>query len=305
MYSIKYLDRISKKVEIESVYGAQALQFLYGESLCSKVLGKPLLLALARNPAFSMLYGLWQKLPWTKHRIAPFIETFGIDKTEFLDSVDSFSSFNDFFTRKLKAEARPIAKGDDVAIIPADGRYLFFQKIDEAEGFLVKGKKFSLSTLLDDAELAKKYEQGSMVIARLCPTDYHRFHFPMDCTPEKTRLINGWFYSVNPIALKKNIEIFTQNKRIVTPLTHTQFGKVLYIEVGATNVGSIIQTYKPGNRYCKGDEKGYFSFGASSLILLFEKDQIQFDEDLLSATQQNIEIKCLLGQPLGKKIKKT
>ncbi|MBA3237342.1 MAG: phosphatidylserine decarboxylase [Parachlamydiaceae bacterium] len=299
MHSIKYIDRTSKKIETETVYGAQALQFLYGDSLISKTIGKPLLTLLASNRCFSLLYGLWQKLPWTTHRIAPFIENFGIDSTEFLNPVDSYTSFNDFFTRKLKAKVRPIAKGHDVAIIPADGRYLFFQKIDEAEGFIVKGKKFSLTTLLDNGDLAKRYEEGSMVIARLCPTDYHRFHFPMDCTPEKTHLINGWLYSVNPIALKKNIEIFVQNKRTITPLTTAEFGKVLFIEIGATNVGSIIQTYPPDKLCKKGDEKGYFSFGASSLILLFEKGQIQFDEDLLSATSQNMEVKCLFGQPLG------
>lgn len=299
MHSIKYIDRISKKLETETVYGAQALQFLYGNGFLSKTIGTPLLALLASNRWFSFLYGLWQKLPCTKHRITPFIEKFNIDTSEFLRPVDSFTSFNDFFIRKLKTEVRPIAKGDEIAIIPADGRYLFYQKIDEAEGYIIKGKKFSLATLLEDAELAKKYEQGSMVIARLCPTDYHRFHFPMDCTPGKTRLINGWYYSVNPIALKKNIEIFVQNKRTVTHLKTEQFGTVLFLEIGATNVGSIIPTFQPEISYNKGDEKGYFSFGASSLILLFEKEKIQFAEDLLAASHKNIEIKCLFGQPLG------
>jgi phosphatidylserine decarboxylase len=299
MDSIVYIDRITKRKETEVVFGAQALQFLYGNSLLSKTIGRSLLKLLSRNPAFSRLYGWWQNQSWTKHRIAPFIKKFGIDTSEFLLPTDSYTSFNDFFIRRLKAEARPISVEKNVAIIPADGRYLFYQQIDKADGFIVKGKKFQLSSLLNDPGLAAQYEQGSMLIARLCPTDYHRFHFPVDCTPGSTQLINGWLYSVNPIALKKNIEIFSQNKRTLTKLESKEFGEVLFVEIGATNVGSMIETYEP-NTFCpKGSEKGYFSFGASSLIVLFPPKSIQFDCDLLAATKENFEMKCLLGQSLG------
>lgn len=299
MDPITYIDRTTKQKEIEAVFGAQALQLLYGNSFLSKTIGKPLLRLFSRNPGFSKLYGWWQSKPWTKHRIVPFIKKFGMDATEFASSPETFTSFNDFFIRHLKKEARPIAPGNTIAIIPADARYLFYQQIDVSDGFIVKGKKFQLATLLDDPVLAKNYEQGSMLIARLCPTDYHRFHFPVDCIPSAPQLINGWLYSVNPIALKKNIEIFSQNKRAITRLETSEFGTVLFIEIGATNVGSIIQTYQPNRFYSKGDEKGYFSFGASSLIVLFPPKTIQFDDDLIAATQQNLEIKCLLGQSMG------
>lgn len=299
MHSIFYIDRVTKQKEREIVYGAQALQFLYGQSLLSKTLGRPLLRLLSRNPFFSSCFGWWQKQAWTKKRISPFIEKFGIDQTEFKSGVDAYTSFNDFFTRKLNAKARPIAPGGHIAVMPADARYLFFQEIDAAEGFLVKGEKFDLAQLLQDKDLAAKYSQGSMLIARLCPTDYHRFHFPIACTPSKPRLINGWLYSVNPIALKQNIHIFTQNKRTITTLASKEFGDVLFIEIGATNVGSTIQTYTPDQPYAKGDEKGYFSFGASSLIVLFPPKTIRFDSDLLEATKQGYEMRCLMGQPLG------
>lgn len=296
---IVYIDRLTRQKNIEKVYGASALQFLYGSGLASLIFGKPLLQLIARWPFFSKLYGYWQKLPFTKGKILPFIQKYHIDQTEFLQPVDAFASFNDFFIRKLKNEARPIVEDDQIAIMPADARYLFFQNIDTAQGFLVKGAKFTLKSLLNDEKLAAAYENGSMVIARLCPTDYHRFHFPVDCTPGTAQLINGWLYSVNPIALKKNIEIFTQNKRAITSLQSNHFGKVLFIEIGATNVGSIIQTYQPEAFAVKGAEKGYFSFGASSIILLFPPNSIEFDSDLLAATEAGFEIRCLFGQSMG------
>ena len=139
-----------------------------------------------------------------------------------------------------------------------------------------------------------------MVIARLCPIDYHRFHFPFSCTPSKSTLLNGALFSVNPLALKKNIRIFSENKRSLTSLKTDKFGDVLFIEVGATCVGGIFQTYTPNQAVVKGQEKGYFSFGGSSLILLFEPGRIHFDADLIEASKKKIEIRGLLGQSMGR-----
>ena len=301
MEPIIYIDRVTGEHRTERVYGSAALKLLYGDDLVSKVLGAPLLQLLSKVPLFSALYGFWQKLPLTKSKIVPFIQAYEIDPGEFLDPVDSFKSFNDFFIRKLKPEARPQFPGEGIATMPADGRYLFYQNIGKADGFVVKGQKFCLATLLDDEKLASEYAQGAMMMARLCPTDYHRFHFPCACIPGETRFINGWLYSVNPMAIKKDIHIFTQNKRAVCELHTDHFGKVLFIEIGATFVGSIHQTYVPAQKYAKGDEKGYFSFGASSLILLFQPGKIVFDEDLLNASAEHCEIKCLMGQSMGRK----
>ena len=299
MDPIIYIDRASGERKVEKVYGSSGLQLLYGDDLISKILGAPVLQLLSKVPFFSALYGYWQNLSLTRKKIVPFIRNFGVDPTEFREPTDTFRSFNEFFIRKLKETARPISPGDAVAVIPADGRYLFYPNIAECSGFLVKGEKFDLPSLLEDEQLAAQYSQGAMVIARLCPSDYHRYHFPCSGIPRETRFINGWLYSVNPIALKKDIHIFTQNKRTVCELDTPQFGKVLFLEIGATFVGSIHQTYQPG-KYCeKGAEKGFFSFGASSLILLFQPGKIAFDQDLIQATADNIEIKCLMGQSMG------
>lgn len=292
MEKIEYINRITGKREVEKVYGAEALRILYGTPY-----GSIFKYLSSRFSCVSSFYGFLQSRSLSRKKIIPFIQQYHVDASEFLNPVDSFQSFNDFFIRKLKPQARPIFPGDDVAIIPADGRYLFYQDIEKADGFIVKGKKFSLRDLLQDAALAEEYRNGTMIIARLCPSDYHRFHFPCACTPGESRIINGFLYSVNPIAVKKNIAILTENKRSLCVLHTKEFGQVLYLEVGATNVGSINQTYTPDQPQSKGAEKGFFAFGGSALILLFRANTIQLDPDL--TLHPHVEIKCLMGQSLG------
>lgn len=297
---IRYIDRITGELNEEQVYFGDLIAFLYGHSFWSRWFGRALLYGVARADLVSALFGWWNRRSWTKKKIGPFIEKYAIDPAEFAASIESFSSFDDFFTRKLTPSCRPIVSDAQAVIMPADARYLCYQNIELADGFFVKGKKFALPELLQDDLLAQKYAQGTLVIARLCPVDYHRFHFPIDCTPGPTKQINGYLYSVNPIAVKENIHIFSQNKRCITTLHSPLFGEVLFIEVGATNVGSIHQTYTPDRSYEKGEEKGFFSFGASTLLLLFEPGRIQLDADLIAAAEQQIEIRCLLGQRLGR-----
>lgn len=299
MKPIHYIDRATKKHCEEKVYGAKFIKLLYGDHFISRTLGTSLAYFLARFPLFSAFYGRLQNTPASKKKILPFIKMFHVDTAEFEKDPAEYTSFNDFFTRKLKRSARPIAKDKSCAVIPADGRYYFYQNIKTSDGFVVKGKKFSLEDLLQNKKLAAEFEGGSMAIARLCPTDYHRYHFPCDCLAGETILINGLLHSVNPTAIKKNIEIFAQNKRTLCILESEIFGKVLFLEIGATCVGAIHQTYQPNTLCAKGDEKGYFSFGGSSLILLFQPNRIQFDQDLLDATAEGIEIRCLMGQPMG------
>lgn len=294
MDSILVRDRLTGKCFEEQVYGRNALRFLYGNGTFN---------ALCRDiaccfPWVSALAGRWYKRAQSKKSILPFIEKYGIDPTEFADSVNSYATFNDFFTRKLKPLARPIASGNNVAVMPADGRYLFYPNVHESDGFIVKGKKFSLAELVGENHLDESFQQGSMLIARLCPSDYHRFHFPVDCQAGTPKLINGMLYSVNPWALAKDVTYLTQNKRFVTTLESPQFGKVLYVEIGATNVGSVVQTYNPSLFQSKGNEKGYFEFGASCVVTLFQKGSIRFDQDLLEGPLHQ-EVRCLMGQSLG------
>ncbi len=292
---MEIIDRKSGKKFKEKIYYEKIIRFFYGKSS----LGSSLAKVTATYPFFSKFFGFLQTLPSSKKKILPFIEKYQVNTAEFLDPVASFNSFNEFFTRKLKPETRPIAQSD--AIIPTDGRFLFYQDIEACDGYVLKGEKFSLASLIGSETLAEKYLGGSMVIGRLNPTDYHRFHFPCNGKPSLPRMINGFLYSVNPIALKENLSRFTKNKRCVTTLESPNFGMVLLIEVGATNVGSIKQTYTPNENCLKGDEKGFFEFGASAIVLLFEKNKIIFDKDLCVNSTQHIETLCIMGQSLGNK----
>ncbi|MBI3508363.1 MAG: phosphatidylserine decarboxylase [Chlamydiia bacterium] len=286
---IYYIDRKSGAKEEEKIYGGALLKFLYGE----RFFGWLLMHAFSRIPLFSYLAGYFQNRPASAKKVAPFIAEYGIDTSEFVKS--DFHSFNDFFTRKLQPACRPIVQDPHRLAMPADGRYLVFPKISELEKFYVKGQAFDLKQFLQDPILAHRYAEGSLLLVRLCPTDYHRFHFPCVGIPSRPRLIPGSLFSVNPIALQKRVAILFENKRMVTEFQTERFGQILYIEIGATCVGTIHQNYTPEKRVEKGEEKGCFSFGGSCIALLFESGRIRFDEDLIRNSQQKLETKAHFG----------
>ncbi|MEX0961620.1 MAG: archaetidylserine decarboxylase [Simkaniaceae bacterium] len=292
MSQIYVLNRQTGLIEEEKVYGEAFLKFLYNKPSRIK------LFSLITKPFFSKFYGWVQKKHFTKRKIQPFIEKYEVDSSEFYDLIHSFHSFNEFFIRKLKKKARPLASSP--LVMPADGRYLFYQKIESRDSIEVKGQKFSLAELLQDRKEAERYQGGSMIIARLCPTDYHRFHFPCSGFVGKPRLINGPLFSVNPLALNQKISYLSENKRYITPIQNSEIGRVLYVEVGATFVGSVHQTYPFETEQKKGAEKGYFEFGGSCLILLFEPDRIIMDEDLRSASAKGLEVKAQMGESLAR-----
>ena len=290
---IEYVDRKTGIVTQEKVYGSRSLSFLYGGTWLSRLI----VTIISKVPLFSKVYGLLQKMPWSKRKVAPFITTYGIDPSEFEKT--TFTSFNDFFIRKLKGEKRPFETDPKKAILPADGRYLVFPDLSKVEQFYVKGQKFDLKTFLQNEAYGRRFSDGAMMIARLCPVDYHRFHFIADGVPQNSVPVKGDFYSVNPIALRKSLSILWQNKRMITDFDTQEFGKVLYIEVGATCVGTIHQTFHPEEKVKKGDEKGYFSFGGSCIVMLFEKERISFDEDLIKNSERGLETKANFGQTFG------
>jgi phosphatidylserine decarboxylase len=140
-------------------------------------------------------------------------------------------------------------------------------------------------------------------MSRLCPVDYHRFHFPVGGVPEKPRIINGPLFSVSPIALRQNIRILSENKRALSIIRSPEFGEVLMLEIGATNVGSIEYTYLPGQPVQKGAEKGFFKFGGSSMITLFEPGKLRLATDLTENSRQQRELYARMGDRIGSLIR--
>ncbi len=291
MESVTFIDRKSGEKIIEKIPSYGMLKFLY----CSP-LGKASLHILFKRKIISSLGGWYMNSSFSKKRVTSFIEKYKMEMDDYISPKNGFQSFNNFFFRKIKSEARSIAKG---IVSPADGKILAFQEIKDANTFFVKGSKFTSKSFLKDNALADKFKDGSMIIVRLAPVDYHRFHMPATGTISESKQINGHYFSVSPLALRKSLEIFCQNIREYSILNTNDVGDILISEVGATMVGSIIQTYTPNSFVKKGDEKGYFAFGGSTLVLFFEKDKVRLNEDLLENTKNGFETTVKMGEQIG------
>jgi phosphatidylserine decarboxylase len=291
---IRYFNRYTGRVETEDVYGQGFLKWTYGNPL-----GRLSLHMLVKRAAFSRWYGWRMNRARSRTKVASFIKTYNVNADEFAAAPESYQTFNEFFYRQLKPGARPIDATQDSAVFPADGRHLGFQDVSKIEGVFVKGAMFDLRTLMQSDELAARYHHGAMILSRLCPVDYHRFHFPVGGVASAPVHIEGPLYSVNPIALRQNIHIFAQNKRAYVEIDSPLFGRVLMFEIGATCVGSFEYTFKLGQRVEKGAEKGYFRFGGSSTITFFEPGRIELDRDLIEQTRSGMELYARMGDHMG------
>ncbi|KAM3377589.1 phosphatidylserine decarboxylase proenzyme 2 [Capsicum galapagoense] len=241
--------------------------------------------------------------------IPNFIEFFKdqINMDEVKYPLEHFKTFNEFFIRELKPGARPIAfeECDDIAVCAADCRLMAFNSVADSIRCWIKGRKFSIQGLLGDETCSSEFVNGALVIFRLAPQDYHRFHFPVSGTIEKFIEIPGCLYTVNPIAVNsKYCNVFTENKRVVSIISTEHFGKVAFVAIGATMVGSINFSRNKGDYVKKGDEFGYFAFGGSTVICVFEKDSIRVDEDLLENSGRSLETLVSVGMQLGVSVKK-
>ncbi|NPD44941.1 MULTISPECIES: phosphatidylserine decarboxylase [unclassified Lentimicrobium] len=288
---ITYVERTSGEERIEKVPGEAWLYWLYYNPV-----GELSLNTMVKNKFLSSWYGQQMDKPSSKEKIEDFVSDFKMDLSEAVKK--DFESFNDFFYRKLKKEARPINLDSSVLVSPADGKVLAYSDISKQD-FIVKGYRFNVYDYFQNDEIAQKYENGSLMIFRLCPTDYHRYHFPIGGEVAFESKIDGDYYSVSPIALKKKIKLIAQNKREYTVIKTEDFGDVIMSEVGATMVGSMVTTYSDPFIE-KGQEKGYFKFGGSTVILFFEEGKIEIDSDLLLNSQNQIETSVLMGEGVAR-----
>ncbi|MFA8299184.1 MAG: phosphatidylserine decarboxylase [Hyphomicrobiales bacterium] len=290
-FEIKYIDRASKKLITEKVPGFSALRFLYYNPF-----GKLALNGVVKRKFLSYIFGQFMNSKLSRPWIRSFIDNYNIELSDYKKELYKFRSFNDFFYRELKPNKRSIA--NDI-VSPADGKIVAFDCVEKNTLFYVKGSEFSLSDFLKEEDLSEKYRNGSLAIIRLAPSDYHRFHFPASGNINQSKRIKGKYYSVSPIAMKKSLEIFCQNKREYSTLKTEKLGDILISEIGATFVGSIQQTYKPNTFVKKGNEKGYFAFGGSSILLLFEKGKIKIDDDIIENTKNGLETNIMVGERIA------
>jgi phosphatidylserine decarboxylase len=294
---ISVFDRYKQAIITEEVYGEGALRFAYDTGF-----GRLLSRLLFARPFISHLFGWYMRRPSSRSRIEPFIASYGLDPEEFAQPVDQYGSFNDFFCRELKPEARPVDETEGSIVFPADGRHFGWQSIGQEQGVFVKGQKWNLGQLLDGREdLMDRFSGGTLVLSRLCPVDYHHFHFPVGGTVGESWWTGKDLYSVSPIALRRHLDYLTGNKRCLTLLETESCGTCCFIEVGATNVGTIRHADLPVSRVVsRGNRKGWFEFGGSSVLTLFERGRVQLSEDLIEQTQNGVELYALMGDQMGK-----
>ncbi|KAF9938490.1 hypothetical protein BGZ67_010793 [Mortierella alpina] len=241
--------------------------------------------------------------PRSTRDIEPFIRFHHLESQmkEVLEPIRNFKNFNEFFYRKLKHDARTLSSpGDErVAVSVADCRMTCFQTIEDATKFWIKGAQFTVGRLLNDEVLAKKYDGGSLAIFRLAPQDYHRYHIPVKGVLSEPKPIEGEYYTVNPMAIRSQLDVYGENKRVVSTIESKEFGTVAYVAIGAMMVGSIVLTTESGQEVERMDEHGYFAFGGSTIVVLFEPGTIQFDEDLVRSSKEQIEMLVKVGMRIG------
>lgn len=257
MNSIRYIDRATGSLKRETVPGERWLQWLYHTPLGALALD-----AVVKRKFLSKWYGRKMDSPASRDRIPAFVESLGIDMDEAARPMEDFATFNDFFIRELKPDARPVNTAQDAVVSPADGKALAFEGLEGLESFFVKGQRFSLKQFLQDDALCEQYRGGTLCIIRLAPVDYHRFHFPADGHISRSTPIDGALSSVSPYAVRERLRIYWENKREYSVLTTGRAGDILLCEVGATMVGSIVQSYAPGTAVRKGQERD----GSSSAV---------------------------------------
>lgn len=292
MSEILLYNRRTQQVEPEVIYEKAVMEFLF-ETRPGLLLSELLL----KHRWVTELYARQMHSPKSKPKIKEFVKRYGINTTELERPLDSFQSFNDFFIRKLKPEARPIDQTPGHLISPADSRVMLYE-IKRDTILPVKGRSFTLQELLRDP-IAEQFLDGICLIFRLAPIDYHRFCYVDDCVQSPVTVIRGYYRSVNPLAIWKMLPVFTENQHEFCVLQTRNFGDVVHIDVGATSVGRIVQHHRAGGTFQRGEEKGYFEFGGSTSILLLKAGAVVIDDDIAKASALGIESIVRYGERIG------
>lgn len=288
-------DRRTGQPYAEPVLGGGWLGAVYGASWRRRVLAP-----IFRTAWATRYLGWLADRPASVRRIHGVVDQLRIDLTECVAPPGGFGCFNDFFVRRLKPGVRPWDADIRTIASPADCRMLAFPCGPDAVGLPIKGAHFTPAELLGAAgkEWAPCFAAGPAVVARLCPADYHRFHFPVDGRVLTAWTVPGVYDSVHPLALALGMPVFKDNVRQVTVL-ETMAGLVAFVEVGAFGVARIVQTHGSAE-FHKMDEKGYFAFGGSTVVLLFESGRIELAADLLRNSAEGWETRVLVGETIAR-----
>lgn len=286
---MKYIvrDRNSKKnIIIES---SKALNFFY-DTFIGRMLLKPFI-----SKSFSNLMAKYMNSKYSLKRVDKFINKNDINVYEY--SKQKYTSYNDFFIRKVVASKRPINANKDAFISPCDSK-LSVYLINDDLTLKIKNSYYSIDTLVDK-NIMNEYLGGYALVFRLSTDNYHRYCYIDSGSKDKNIRIEGVFHTVQPIALK-HYNFYKTNTREYTILNTNNFGKVIEVEVGAMGVGKIVNNHQE-YKFKKGEEKGYFEFGGSTIVLLVKKDIINIDQDIYDNSLLDIETNVKYGEKIGSK----
>lgn len=283
-----------KKYETIEMFGKDWIvrRFLY-----NTYIGR-LLLYLIVNRATSKLIGFLLNSRASSILINGFIKKHKIDTSEY--QKEEYKTFNSFFKRKVKKDKRPFSDNKNDLIAPCDGKLVSY-KITEQSIFKIKDSLFDISSLLKDERLATEYKNGTCLIFRLTPDDYHRYCYIDDGRILFTKKIKGFLHTVRPIALKR-YKVYIQNTREYAVIETKNFQKVIQMEVGAMLVGRITNSHTSG-KVRRGEEKGTFEFGGSTIIMLFKENTVKIEKTITQNTMEGKETIIKMGNTIGKKYK--
>lgn len=269
----------------------KGLSFLY-----NTYVGRIILKPLVKSKFISALTGKFMDSSISKFMIKPFIKSHNIKMEEYITK--KYNSFNDFFIRNIKKEARLINGNKNALIAPCDSKLTCY-KITKDLKFNVKNSTYSVSSLINDENVANAFIGGYALVFRLSPEDYHHYLFCDDGIIINNYKIDGKYHSVNPIVYD-NYKVFRENTRECTLVKTNNFKNIMYVEVGALLVGKICNIKKQG-KFKKGEEKGYFMYGGSTVILLIQKDALLIDDEIIKNSNKNIETYVKCGKKIGEK----
>ncbi|UAA37496.1 phosphatidylserine decarboxylase [Paraneptunicella aestuarii] len=289
----EYWDRDARKLIQRENYAGQALSWMY-----SSPIGKLFLYGYFATRLHSWVYRQYKRSPLTKNQALQDIEKYQIDLNEFDIEESDIGSYRDFFLRKFNQGARPFNDDKDTFSAFAEGFYLGYKNTHEDIRFPVKGGYLSAEQILENDEISKRFMGGPVLVCRLSPIDYHWFHFPFDGQLTDAYHRKGKVHAVNLVALRHKQDIFCTNERQVNLLYSEDFGHLAYVEVGAMGVGRIHQTFNAPS-FQRGQEKGYFDFGASTIIVFGEKGRWEPSADIIEHTANERETKVKLGQAVA------
>lgn len=229
--------------------------------------------------------------------IKPFIKRNHIDMSQYEER--KYKSYNEFFTRKIKAGERIFDMTPKLLCSPCDSKLTVY-KIDEKSKYEIKGTKYSFESLTRSRKAADYYNGGYMLVFRLCVDDYHRYAYVDNGRLGSIRRINGVYHTVNPAAIEAGYDIYKENTRECSVLQSENFGKILQIEVGALLVGRIVNNDEKCH-VSRGQEKGRFEFGGSTVILAFSKDSIKIKDEIINNSEEDYETIVKMGDVIGEK----